>query len=136
LDTNFLVTYGDSYLPFNYIDPLRELESHDDALGVMSIFYNRNKWDSSNVQTDGSWILCYKKNTTNPKLDHIDYGAIALRREVIDIIVEDQYIGLDVIQTELSSKQKLRAFVSTNRFFEIGSPNGLAEFDAWKKINA
>src|SRR5260370_6654722 len=40
LDSSFLVTYGDSYLPFDYAEPLRMLRSHDDCDGVMAIFRN------------------------------------------------------------------------------------------------
>ncbi|MEO8902487.1 MAG: NTP transferase domain-containing protein, partial [Polyangiaceae bacterium] len=33
LEESFLVTYGDSYLPFDYAAPLRDLDSHEAALG-------------------------------------------------------------------------------------------------------
>src|SRR5690242_10649949 len=32
LERTFLVTYGDSYLPFDYTAPLRDLDSHSEAL--------------------------------------------------------------------------------------------------------
>ena len=37
----FLVTYGDSYLPFDYAEPLRILEHHDDCDGVMAVLQER-----------------------------------------------------------------------------------------------
>ena len=52
LEPRFLVTYGDSYLPFDYAEPLRRLEEHDDCDGVMSIYKNDGQWDSSNVVAD------------------------------------------------------------------------------------
>ncbi len=131
LAPTFLVTYGDSYLPFDYAAPLRELEAHDDAFGVMAVFCNQGKWDPSNVQTDGAWVLRYEKGTTDPGIDHIDYGATALRRDVIAALPEGQRSGLDVVQAELSRRHKLRAFVASERFFEIGSPDGLATLDEW-----
>ncbi len=81
LADEFLVTYGDSYLPFDYGDPLRILESHDDCDGVMAIFKNDGKWDVSNVKSDGTWVLRYEKGggLSDPAFDHIDYGATALR---------------------------------------------------------
>src|ERR1035438_2058976 len=52
LGETFLVTYGDSYLPFDYGEPLRMLEAHSDCDGVMAVFKNEGKWDPSNVVLD------------------------------------------------------------------------------------
>ena len=48
LDDDFLVTYGDSYLPFDYSAPLADLRAHPEALGTMSVFPNAGRWDASN----------------------------------------------------------------------------------------
>src|SRR5580704_5640499 len=60
LEPAFLVTYGDSYLPFDYAEPLRILAAHDDCDGVMSVFKNAGAWDASNVVTDGQWVARYE----------------------------------------------------------------------------
>src|SRR5580704_13766590 len=52
LAPTFLVTYGDSYLPFDYAEPLRVLDAHADCAGAMSIYENRGAWDTSNVDAD------------------------------------------------------------------------------------
>jgi MurNAc alpha-1-phosphate uridylyltransferase len=133
LADEFLVTYGDSYLPFDYGDPLRVLESHDDCDGVMAIFKNDGKWDVSNVKSDGAWVLRYEKGAglSDPAFDCIDYGATALRRRVIAEIDahSDRPVGLDALQRDLAQRKRLRACVARARFFEIGSPEGLAELD-------
>ena len=126
LEPTFLVTYGDSYLPFDYGGPLRELQARTDCDGVMAIFKNDGKWDPSNVRTDGRWVLAYEKGTKDPGFDHIDYGATALRREVIARIAANTALGLDRIQHDLAEKKRLRAYLAHERFFEIGSPEGLA----------
>jgi MurNAc alpha-1-phosphate uridylyltransferase len=129
LDTAFLVTYGDSYLPFDYSEPLRALLQHDDCDGVMAVYANRGRWDPSNVVTDGAWVLRYEKGGKDPALDHIDYGATALRRSVVEALPEGVPSGLDTLQAELAKRKRLRACVARERFFEIGSPEGLAELD-------
>ncbi len=129
LADTFLVTYGDSYLPFDYASPLRLLAAHDDCDGVMSVYRNEGKWDSSNVKTDGTWTLAYEKGTTDPAFDFIDYGAISLRRSVVEAIPAGEATGLDRVQTELARAHRLRAVVAERRFFEIGSPEGLAALD-------
>ena len=130
LEDTFLVTYGDSYLPFDYAAPLDSLRAHDDDCdGVMSVFKNDGKWDASNVKTDGEWILAYEKGTKDPAFDHIDYGAIALRKTVVLELPERQRSGLDELQTRLARRQRLRALVARERFYEIGSPEGLAALE-------
>jgi len=129
LAPTFLVTYGDSYLPFDYDEPLRELDRHEDCDGVMSVFKNAGKWDASNVETDGGWVKRYEKGTTDGGLDHIDYGALALRRSVILGLAAGVASSLSVVQTELARARKMRAVVASHRFYEIGSKEGLAELD-------
>jgi NDP-sugar pyrophosphorylase family protein len=129
LEETFLVTYGDSYLPFDYAAPLDSLRAHDDCDGVMSVFKNDGKWDASNVRTDGEWILAYEKGTKDPAFDHIDYGAIALRKTAVLELPERQRSGLDELQTRLARRQRLRAWVARERFYEIGSPEGLAALE-------
>ncbi len=129
LEPCFLVTYGDSYLPFDYGEPLRALEAHPDCDGVMSVFKNEGRWDASNVRTDGAWVLAYEKGTKDPAFDHIDYGAIALRREIIASLPEGRPAALDALQHDLARKGRLRAVVAGERFYEIGSPEGLSALD-------
>lgn len=134
LAPTFLVTYGDSYLPFDYSEPLQMLRRHDDCDGVMAIFANAGKWDVSNVATDGTWVVRYEKGAgtggrPDEGFDHIDYGAIALRREVVAALPAHQNVGLDVVQRDLAQQKRLRACVAHERFFEIGSPEGLSELD-------
>lgn len=130
LPETFLVTYGDSYLPFDYAEPLRVLDAHDDCDAVMSIFKNEGRWDPSNVRTDGTWVLAYEKGTKDPAFDHIDYGALALRRHMVEGISASEPSGLDRVQHALAKQHRLRAVVAHDRFFEIGSPEGLATLDA------
>ncbi len=131
LEETFLVTYGDSYLPFDYAAPLRMLHGNGDADGVMAIFKNDGKWDTSNVRTDGEWVLRYEKGggSTDASFDHIDYGATALRRSIVAALPEGAVHGLDAIQRDLAARKRLRACVARERFFEIGTPGGLSELE-------
>ncbi len=129
LEDTFLVTYGDSYLPFDYAAPLDTLRANDDCDGVMSVYKNAGAYDASNVRTDGKWVLAYEKGTKDPAFDHIDYGAIALRKSAILELPEGQRSGLDELQTRLAARGRLRAWVARERFYEIGSPEGLAALE-------
>lgn len=127
LEPSFLVTYGDSYLPFDYAAPLRDLDQHPEALGTMSVFENRGRWDASNTRVEGQLVVSYDKRATSADVTFIDYGAIALRREVIAELPADEPAGLDQVQATLCRTGRLRAWVAHERFYEIGSESGLAE---------
>ncbi len=129
LSPRFLVTYGDSYLPFDYGEPLRLLEGHADCEGVMAVYRNAGRFEPSNVVTDGAWVLRYRKHPAGPEFDHIDYGATALRREVVEVLPPGVPLGLDRLQEDLAGRGRLRALVVRERFFQIGSPAGWADLD-------
>lgn len=135
LAPRFVVTYGDSYLPFDYRAPLDLLAAHDDCDGVMAIYRNQGRWEESNVATDGTWVTCYAKGTGDPMFDHVDYGAIALRREMIAAIPAGAPLGLDAVQRQLAKVRRLRSYVARDRFYEIGSPEGLADLDRYLRAN-
>jgi NDP-sugar pyrophosphorylase family protein len=130
LAPRFLVTYGDSYLPFDYAAPLRDLEAHPEALGTMSVFENAGAWDQSNTEVLGELVARYEKGGTDAALRYIDYGAIALCREVIAERPPEPGFGLDQVQTELARAGKLRAFIAAKRFYEVGSELGISDLEA------
>jgi len=129
LADSFLVTYGDSYLPFDYAAPLRDLQAHSEALGTMSVFENHGAWDASNCAIGRGLVLRYEKGVQDSALTHIDYGAIALRRSVIAAQPEQVAFGLDVLQHQLAKAGQLRAFEASERFYEVGSELGIADLE-------
>jgi len=130
LASSFLVTYGDSYLPFDYAAPLRDLNAHPEALGTMSVFENDGAWDKSNTEIRGDSVVRYEKGGTDPALRYIDYGAIALRRSVLAERPQDTRFGLDQVQAELARAGQLRAYSASERFYEIGSELGIRDLEA------
>jgi MurNAc alpha-1-phosphate uridylyltransferase len=130
LDPEFLVTYGDSYLTFDYALLLADLVAHPEALGSMSVYRNLGRYDASNVEVRAERVVRYQKGSSDSTLEHIDYGALALRREVVSGVPDDRPASLGDLQADLAAQQRLRAFHVTDRFYEIGSENGLRELDA------
>ena len=129
LADSFLVTYGDSYLPLDYAAPLRDLNAHPEALGTMSVFENHGAWDASNCMIGGGLVLRYEKGVQDTALTHIDYGAIALRRSVIAEQPAQVAFGLDLLQHQLAKACQLRAYVASERFYEVGSELGIADLE-------
>jgi N-acetyl-alpha-D-muramate 1-phosphate uridylyltransferase len=130
----FLVTYGDSFLPFDYAAPLRDLRMHPEALGTMAVYRNADHLDASNTVVSGELAVRYEKRAAHqprdPLMDHIDYGATALRRQVIAGLTPGVALDFSSIQRDLAAAGVLRALPASERFFEIGSEQGLADLEA------
>jgi N-acetyl-alpha-D-muramate 1-phosphate uridylyltransferase len=130
LAPELLVTYGDSYLPFDYYAPLERLSRSPELSGVMSVFRNQGRFDRSNValSADGTRVARYEKGSSDPALDCIDYGAMALRRSVIEEAPSEPF-GLELLQSRLAGEGRLGAVLADERFYEIGSSAGLADLE-------
>jgi NDP-sugar pyrophosphorylase family protein len=129
LEDEFVLTYGDSYLPFDYAAPLADLRAHPEAVATMSVYRNRGQYGASNVALDGDMVAKYEKGVVDPAFDCIDYGAIALRRSALADIEDGAVWGIEALFRKLARKRQLRAFVAPERFYEIGSPEGRAELE-------
>jgi NDP-sugar pyrophosphorylase family protein len=62
---------------------------------------------------------------------HIDYGATALRRSALDGVSLTVASGLDALTARLAGDYSLLAYVVTERFYEIGSPDGLRDLESY-----
>ncbi|MFO0659905.1 MAG: NTP transferase domain-containing protein [Polyangiaceae bacterium] len=133
LDDQFLVTYGDSYLTFDYALPLTMLAARNDLDGVMAVYENDVPHEPSNSLVEGDLVTRYEKGTRDPRLRWIDYGATAIRREVIRRGAQQlgPVFGFDAIQQSLATQARLGACVVHERFHEIGSPRGRDELEAF-----
>jgi len=126
LPPEFFVLYGDSYPPCDY----RRIQTafHSSRRpALMTVYRNEGLYDSSNVEFDGSQIRRYDKQDRTPAMRHIDYGLGVFDRRVFEQLPEDKPYDLAVLYQELLRAQKLAACEVHERFFEIGSPQGLQE---------
>jgi NDP-sugar pyrophosphorylase family protein len=124
LDERFLLLYGDSYLELDYGRISEEFE-HSPALGLMVVYRNDGKLDRSNVALDAGYVTIYDKDAV--ALHHIDEGLTALSRTAVRLLPEAQPADLGQLFDTLIERRQLAAFESRQRFYEIGSPAGLAE---------
>lgn len=131
LDERFVVTYGDSYLELDHQALLSALEASPDADAVMAVWKNDDLLEASNVAVAEGRVVRYDKHARGAglRLDHIDFGATALRRSLVAAIRPDLPSGLDALQAELAREGRLAAYVVRHRFHEIGSPAGRAALE-------
>ena len=129
LGRNFFVLYGDSYLPINYREAGHAfVRSEKPAL--MTVFKNDGRWDTSNVWFDGKQILRYDKKDLGPEMQYIDYGLGVLCVEGMNRWPDTEAFDLADVYHRLAAEKQLAGYEITQRFYEIGSPEGLAELDA------
>ena len=128
LEDEFVLTYGDSYVP-DYAAPLHDLRAHPEAVATMSVYKNGGQLGPSNVALDGDWVAKYEKGSVDPELDCIDCGAIALRRSALADIEEGAVWSVEALFRKLARKRQLRACVAPERSYDISSPAGRSDLE-------
>lgn len=126
----FWVIYGDSYMPIDYRVVLDEFNRHN-ALGLMTVLRNDNRWDRSNVIYRDGRLIQYDKRVRTPEMNHIDYGVALLRHEALEQLPPNQPADLADLYSALVARGQMVGYEVTERFYEIGTPSGLEETRAY-----
>ncbi len=129
LGATFYVLYGDSYLPMDYLAAGASFLASQ-KLGLMTVYENSDLYDRSNVWFEAGQIKVYDKRNRIPAMRHIDYGLSAFRAAAFDAYPRDAVVDLSDVQQSLAACGQLAGYEIRERFYEIGSPQGLNELDA------
>ena len=137
LDEWFLVLYGDSFLPVDFRAVARGFLDQDRP-ALMTVYRNQGRHDTGNVRHDSGVVRLYqkaRKGEAPPEgMDYIDYGLAALRRDLIACrIPAGQVADLAALYHLLSLEGQLAGLEVGQRFYEIGSPTGMHDFQAWAR---
>jgi NDP-sugar pyrophosphorylase family protein len=122
----FFVLYGDSYLPCNY-RAVQDAFEASGKLALMTVFRNDGQWDRSNVEFADGRILVYDKRAQTPAMHHIDYGLGLFRASAFADVPEREPSDLAALYADLLGRGALAGYEVTQRFYEIGSLEGLEE---------
>jgi NDP-sugar pyrophosphorylase family protein len=128
LGKEFFMLYGDSYLPIEYV-PIAEFFQRSGKLGLMTVYRNEGKYDTSNVVFRDGEITVYDKKLKLPEMRHIDYGLSLFKSCVFDSYSADQIFDLAEVMGRLVREKQLAGYEVPERFYEMGSPAGLAELE-------
>lgn len=133
LQSSFFVMYGDSYLPVD-LRPIW-LTSEQGQIPTMTVLRNEGRWDKSNVIFREGTLVLYDKFATDPAalgMDYIDFGLSILTRQVIvQGIASNSKVDMAHLLNQLSTEGRLRGHEVLQRFYEIGSPQGLDDFETY-----
>ena len=127
LGETFMVMYGDSYLDLDYQSVFQAFRDSGKP-ALMTVYRNDDQYDSSNVVFKAGSIKLYDKKTKSPDMKFIDYGLGCLTSGVVAEWPLDKF-DLAEIYTSLSRRGELAGYEVSNRFYEIGSYEGLSELD-------
>ncbi len=132
LDDAFFTMYGDSYLFLDFPTTMRYFKSQD-KLALMTVYKNYDRYDRSNTVVEGNLVKQFSKKESARDMVYIEYGANIFNKEAVNMIPEDQFYSLDELFPQLIAMEELLAFEVEERFYEIGSPQGLNDFEEYIK---
>ena len=93
----------------------------------MAVLRNEGRWDRGNVIYQPGRVMLYDKAAA-PGMQYIDYGLSCFRRDLFD---QPTPSDLAILFHDLSLQGRLAGFRVYERFYEIGSPAGLRDFEQY-----
>ncbi len=129
LEDVFLVLYGDSYLEFDYREVHRRFPGCG-APALMTVFRNRGRFGRDNVVFGNGRVEVFDKQIALPGMEWIDYGLSVLSKELLAEIPSGGRYNLADLYNRLAAEGRLAGYEVTERFYEIGSIEGLRELEA------
>ncbi|MFH0931039.1 MAG: hypothetical protein V1890_03770, partial [Candidatus Zixiibacteriota bacterium] len=89
---------------------------------------NQNRFDKSNILIADDLVKVYDKTLKGENLEYIDAGLSILKKEVLSLVLEDEPYDLQELYKILISEEEMLAYEVRQRFYQIGSLEGLEEF--------
>jgi NDP-sugar pyrophosphorylase family protein len=129
LGESFFVMYGDSYLPIDFGKVWERFQLTGQP-ALMTVFPNYGRWEISNVWFENGEIKKYSKKDLAPEMQYVDYGLSVFNAEVFQGIEPGTPSDLADLMTNLTDRGEMTGYVAEQRFYEIGSHNGLQELNS------
>jgi NDP-sugar pyrophosphorylase family protein len=127
LGERFLVLYGDTYLRMDYAAAVRIWQASERP-ALMAVLRNEGRWDTSNAVYADGMIARYRKADPSADMQWIDYGLGGLTVEALSRVAADER-DLALLYTRLADGGELCGYEVAERFYEIGTPQAMAETD-------
>lgn len=126
LSEHFFVMYGDSFLTCSFSEVQYYFEKAK-QLALMTVYKNHNLGDKSNIIFQNNSIMTYDKTQQTQAMHHIDYGLGIFSKKAFERVPEGQVYDLAVLYQQLLTEKQLLGFEVKERFYEIGSFQGIEE---------
>jgi MurNAc alpha-1-phosphate uridylyltransferase len=132
LGHSFLVLYGDSYLPIE----LKAVEldfTTRQVPALMTVYRDVDHLDHPNAVFADGMVIRYEKGLADPppEMSYVDYGLSVWQSQTVEELVPlGDVADMATLFNTLSRTGRLAGFEATERFYEIGSREGLADLEA------
>ena len=127
LSGRFFITYGDAY-PILNLKLAEETFLQSGKLALMVVYRNSNRYGRSNTVVDNCLVTFYSKMENFPGMDYIEFGVTFMEKRVLELIPSNYPVDLEVLYRRIVSMKQMAAFDVDQRIYDIGTPEGLAEF--------
>jgi NDP-sugar pyrophosphorylase family protein len=129
---SFGVINGDSFLTLD-LAAIESAFAKSGCPALMTVMRNRDQWDASNAVYSEGRVVVYDKSRPDrwrDRMEWIDYGFTLLTRGAItEHVASGEVADLSDVMRGLSLSGRLAGFEVADRFYEIGSPQGLADLE-------
>jgi len=130
LAERFILLYGDSFLPISFTR-LQEEYLDNGREGLMVLYDNSELTDvKNNVELDPAGaVVAYDKEDSRGKT-HVEAGVLVLTRNLAAEIPAGRKYALEQEKfPRLIADGRMGGFVTRQRFYDIGTPERLKEFE-------
>jgi MurNAc alpha-1-phosphate uridylyltransferase len=131
----FFVLYGDSFLPIDFAAVEADF-ARSGKCALMTVLRNHDRWDKSNADYRDARVVEYNKHHPRPEMGYIDYGLSILTPAALSRYPKDAPLDLADVYHALSLAGELAGHEVFERFYEIGSHQGLAETEDYFRRQA
>jgi N-acetyl-alpha-D-muramate 1-phosphate uridylyltransferase len=127
LGDEFFVTYGDAYLRMNYEEMMAVL-NQSKKLATMAVYKNEGRFGRSDIIAKNGFVVAYDKTRSLSGMLWVNFGVSALKKEALSEVEPGRYCDEETFYGALIKRKQLVSYQTYDRFYEIGSPQGLDEF--------
>jgi len=129
LEEHFVLLNGDTLLPIDY-RALVDAFGGSGTTGLIVAYSNTCKIAPNNLKlSNQDLVLAYNKDD-DTGMTHVDAGAIVLDKSVLELIRPGRPCSLEKeVFCQLIRKRQLKAFRTDQRFYDMGSIEGLKQIE-------
>ena len=130
VSNDFIVTYGDSFLPTNF-QKISEFYFANNRAPLVAVCKQQYSWEKPNVRWLNDRKIIYDKFDEKTSMDYIDYGISILNKNLLSEYTVNIPFDLANLFNELSVSGNLFGININDPYFEVGSVKGINSFNSF-----
>ncbi len=128
LDEHFLLLFGDTLLPLDYADLISRAQEFG-CQGLLTVYDNQEETDViNNITLNAEGLVEKYLKNSQLRLDYVDAGVGLFAKEILSLIPEGEVSFEEEVYPKLIAEKELAAYPTSQRFFDIGTPQRLENF--------